>query len=98
MIDQLLGDRGDKISPFISVLEGGEDGPEFEDLLDFWYSSQIMREAGGAQDKEVALANELPVDELPNIMKAMGHFPSNMEAKNSQNEFEGPFPATTKIY
>ena len=68
-----------------SLLEGGEDGELYRELKDFFYYSQIRRMEENST-KAHKLDGKIPLKEIPNLMIALGHYPTLKEMENMQNE------------
>lgn len=54
-------------------------------MKDFFYYSMI-RSKDENTTKTRKLNGTVPLDELPNLMRAMGYYPTNMEVENMKNE------------
>jgi WD40 repeat protein len=74
-IDQAIAIGGEGIEPFINLIEGGRDGQTFQDMKDFFYYSMI-RSKNENTTKTRKLNGTVPLDELPNLMRAMGYYPT----------------------
>lgn len=66
---------GEGIDPFINLIEGGRDGQTFQDMKDFFYYSMI-RSKDENTTKTRKLDGTVPLEELPNLMRAMGYYPT----------------------
>lgn len=66
-------------------MEGGRTGQTYRDLKDFFYYSQI-RSNNEDTTKARKLDDKVPLDELPDLMRALGYYPTNKEILNMQNE------------
>ena len=73
------------IQPFINLIEGGQDGQTFQDMNDFFYYSMIRSKKENTT-KTRKLDGKVPVDEINNLMKAMGYYPTKLEEKNMYDE------------
>merc|ERR1712083_1097067 len=80
-----LGGGDSTIEPFIRLIEGGRDGQTFQDMNDFFYYSMIRSKKENTT-KTRKLDGKVPVDELPNLMRAMGYYPTLQEIKNMTDE------------
>jgi Ca2+-binding EF-hand superfamily protein len=69
----------------VKLIDGGEDGEFFSDMKDYFYYSQI-RSQDENTTKARTLDGTIPVDEIPHLMCALGHFPTQLEIKNMTNE------------
>lgn len=76
---------GEGIEPFINLIEGGKEGQNFQDMKDFFYYSMI-RSKNENTTKTRKLDGTVPLDELPNLMRAMGYYPTEQEVQNMINE------------
>lgn len=76
---------GEGIEPFIRLIEGGRQGQTFQDMNDFFYYSMIRSKKENTT-RTRRLEGFVPVDELPNLMRAMGYYPTNQEITNMKSE------------
>lgn len=74
-IEQAIALGGDDVEPFINLIEGGRNGQTFQDINDFFYYSMIRSKKENTT-KTRKLENQVPVGELPNLMRAMGYYPT----------------------
>lgn len=86
-IDNAIMMGGDGIEPFINLIEGGRDGQTFQDMKDFFYYAMI-KSKGEDTTKTRKLDGKVPITQLGNLMRAMGHYPTNKEIENMKNEVE----------
>jgi cilia- and flagella-associated protein 251 len=84
-IDQAIALGGDGIEPFINLIDGGRDGQTYQDMKDFFYYSMI-RSKDENTTKARRLNGTVPLDELPNLMRAMGYYPTQQEVDNMKDE------------
>ena len=73
------------IEPFINLIEGGREGQNYQDMKDFFYYSMI-RSKDEDTTKTRKLNGNVPLTELPNLMRAMGYYPTEMEVNNMNDE------------
>jgi len=76
---------GEDIEPFIQLIEGGAEGQTYQDINDFFYYSMIRSKKENTT-KTRKLQGQVPVNQLPNLMRAMGYYPTNQEINNMMNE------------
>uniref|UniRef100_A0A7S3CT12 Cilia- and flagella-associated protein 251 n=1 Tax=Strombidium rassoulzadegani TaxID=1082188 RepID=A0A7S3CT12_9SPIT len=76
---------GQDIEPFINLIEGGSEGQIFQDMKDFFYYSMI-RSKDENTTKTRKLDGTVPLAELPNLMRAMGYYPTEQEVQNMKDE------------
>lgn len=69
------------------LLEGGENGQLYRDLKDFFYYCQIRRREENTTKAHI-LDGKIPLKEIPNLMIALGYYPSIKEIENMQNEIK----------
>ena len=76
---------GEGIEPFINLIEGGREGQTFQDMKDFFYYAMI-RAKDENTTKTRKLNGTVPLEELPNLMRAMGYYPTQQEVDNMKDE------------
>jgi len=74
-IEQAIELGGDGIEPFVNLIEGGREGQIFQDMKDFFYYSMI-RSMNESTTKTRKLDGTVPLEQLPNLMRAMGYYPT----------------------
>lgn len=84
-IEQAIEVGGQGIEPFVNLIEGGRDGQIYQDMKDFFYYSMI-RSKDESTTKTRKLDGTVPLAELPNLMRAMGYYPTEQEVQNMQDE------------
>jgi WD40 repeat protein len=78
-----IGGQGDE--PFENMIDGGKYGKNYKDMKDFFYYSQIRsKKENTTQTRK--LEGYVPLDEMGNLMRAMGYYPSEQEIENMKNE------------
>lgn len=76
---------GEGTAPFVQLIEGGAEGQTYQDINDFFYYSMIRSKKENTT-KTRKLEGHVPVDQLPNLMRAMGYYPTQQEITNMMNE------------
>ena len=84
-IKEAIALGGEGIEPFIKLIEGGREGQTFQDMNDFFYYSMIRSKKENTT-KTRKLDGNVPVDELANLMRAMGYYPTDQEVANMNSE------------
>jgi len=84
-IEQAIAMGGDGIEPFIQLIEGGAEGQTYQDINDFFYYSMIRSKKENTT-KTRKLEGWVPVNQLPNLMRAMGYYPTQQEISNMMDE------------
>jgi hypothetical protein len=75
----------DSLKPFLSLLEGGEDGELHRDIVDYFYYCQLRTCAEDSMDPR-NLPGTIPLEELPSLFRSVGYYPSEAEVNNIINE------------
>ena len=81
----VIGPHPDSIEPFIDMLEGGAGGDLHNDLVDYFYYCQLRTQGEDAMESR-SIKGRIPLDELPNMMRAIGFYPTEEEIGNMVNE------------
>lgn len=73
------------IEPFLALLEGGAGGELHDNLMDYFYYSQLRH--GGEDTMDVRhLTGNVPLEEIPALVRSVGYYPSEEEVINMINE------------
>lgn len=75
-IEAAISMGGEGIEPFIKLIEGGREGQTFQDMNDFFYYAMI-RSKKESTTKTRKLDGQVPVEQIPNLMRAMGYYPTS---------------------
>ncbi|XP_064391567.1 cilia- and flagella-associated protein 251-like [Halichondria panicea] len=90
-----LGGAG--LEPFYSLLEGGREGGFFKELEEFFYYAQIRSQSVETTgEREVSCT--VPVEQLPDIMRAVGYYPSEEQIENMVNEVKFSNYVSSKVF
>ena len=84
-IENAIAMGGEGIEPFINLIEGGREGQTYQDMQDFFYYSMIRSKVENTT-KTRKLDGTVPLKELPNLMRAMGYYPTQKEIENMKDE------------
>lgn len=71
-----LGGRG--ISLFYRLIEGGRQGRLINEMKDLFYYAQILHQGENMTAARI-VSDIVAVEQIPNLMRAVGYFPSNDE-------------------
>lgn len=71
---------GQGIDPFVNLIEGGLEGQTYQDMKDFFYYAMIKAQVEDTT-KTRKLNQHVPVEQLTNLMRAMGYYPTEHESK-----------------
>lgn len=80
-----LGGAG--LEPFYQLLEGGKEGPIAQQMEEFFYYSQ-MRNQSVATTEHRKVGRAVPLEEVPNIMRALGFYPTELQVQDMVNEIK----------
>ncbi|KAL2741004.1 cilia- and flagella-associated protein 251-like isoform X1 [Vespula squamosa] len=72
---------GEGLSPFYSLIKGGKNGWLFNEMQDLFYYAQIL-EQGENTIETRKISDMASIKQIPNLMRAVGYFPSNKELEN----------------
>ena len=75
--------------PFVGLIEGGRDGEFYQELVEYFFYAQLRSQGGG--DGGAGMANQemsglVPIAEIPNLMRALGCYPTEKEIENMCSE------------
>lgn len=74
-----------KGDPFVAMLEGGEEGPLYQEIVDYFYSS-MLRVQGKLTDKPHEIPQVVPISEVVPLLCSLGYYPTQYEAELIKNE------------
>lgn len=77
-LDGAAADGGTGAAPFERLLDGGRDGPFYSEMADYFCYAQL-RAQGEDSVEERQVPGRVPAAELPNLMRALGFYPSDRE-------------------
>ncbi|XP_075034087.1 cilia- and flagella-associated protein 251 isoform X2 [Mixophyes fleayi] len=76
---------GEDLIPFYGMLPGGRDGALFKELEDYFYYAQLRNQGIDTMETRQVSTN-IPLKEVPFIMRALGYYPTEQEVENMLNE------------
>eukprot|EP00759_Apiculatamorpha_spiralis_P029350 PhF_6_TR31520/c0_g1_i3/m.46457 len=84
---------------FIDVIEGGKHGEFMKEIVDYFYYAQI-RSQGEETTKKRTIEGKIPFTQVPNLMRALGYYPSEHEKQYMTFEICTRFgkPSNEEIY
>lgn len=71
-----LGGKG--LSPYYCLIEGGKNGWLIKEMQDLFYYSQILHQGENITSTRI-ISDKVNINELPNLMRSIGYYPSNEE-------------------
>lgn len=76
------------MGPFLGLLEGGAGGGFYEEIADFFYYAQLRAQGEEATSPRWA-TGRVSLNELPNLMRALGYYPTEQEVRQRAVLFVG---------
>ncbi|RKP21667.1 WD40 repeat-like protein [Rozella allomycis CSF55] len=76
---------GSGFDPFISMLDGGFNGPVYKKIEDLFYFAQLYDQGFQSSSKRIA-SDYLPISQVVLVFQALGVFLSEFDAENLLNE------------
>lgn len=73
---------GEGLSPFYSFIKGGKNGWLFNEMQDLFYYAQILQQGENTIETR-KISGMASIKQIPNLMRAVGYFPSNKEVRLS---------------
>jgi WD40 repeat protein len=77
-LDRAAAGGGAGAAPIERLLDGGRDGPFYSEMADYFCYAQL-RAQGEDSVEERQVPGRVPAAELPNLMRALGFYPSDRE-------------------
>ena len=74
---------------FLTLLEGGEGGELHEDIIEYFYFCQLRAQGEDSMNVRT-VSGEIPIEEIPSLMRAVGFYPSEGQVLDMLNEVQGP--------
>ncbi|XP_012064007.1 PREDICTED: WD repeat-containing protein 66-like [Atta cephalotes] len=75
-----LGGKG--LSPFYCLIKGGKKGWLANEMKDLFYYAQILHQGENTTAARI-ISDTVVVEQIPNLMRAVGYFPTNKEVSQS---------------
>jgi cilia- and flagella-associated protein 251 len=79
----VMGGSGD--APFEALIPGGKQGEFYDEMCNYFYLAQL-RAQGEDSTEERGITGRVPVDMVPDVMRALGYYPSNFEIRDMKHE------------
>lgn len=78
---------GDGVEPFNAMVEGGKDGPFYQEMIDYFYYAQIKAQG---EDTTAArkVTGEVPMEQVPDLLRALGVYPSEWDIRDIRQEIQ----------
>eukprot|EP00753_Platysulcus_tardus_P018249 PLAT6795.1.p2 GENE.PLAT6795.1~~PLAT6795.1.p2 ORF type:complete len:975 (+),score=426.58 PLAT6795.1:45-2927(+) len=96
-VARAVSDAGFGVDPFLELLEGGRGGSFYEEIVDYFYYAQVKSQGEDSTARR-RVEGLVPLEEIPNLMRALGYYPSEMEVTNMCSEVKYSTFTTTGEY
>lgn len=78
---------GDGVEPFNSMVEGGKEGPFYQEMIDYFYYAQIKAQ-GEDTTAMRKITGEVPMEQVPDLLRALGVYPTEWDIRDIANEIQ----------
>lgn len=96
-LDKLEKDGGGGVRPYLSLLEGGASGEFYNEIVDYFYYCQLRAQGEDATSPR-DVKGTIPIVEIPQLMRALGYYPSEEEIQTMCSEMKyKEFTKTTEL-
>ncbi|XP_043250372.1 cilia- and flagella-associated protein 251-like [Colletes gigas] len=69
---------GKSLSPYYGLIEGGRNGWLISEMKDLFYYAQILHQGENTTATRI-VSEKVAIKQIPNLMRAIGYYPSNKE-------------------
>ncbi|XP_011708199.1 PREDICTED: WD repeat-containing protein 66-like [Wasmannia auropunctata] len=76
---------GEGLSPFYCLIDGGKKGWLANEIKDMFYYAQILHQ-GEITTEPRTVSDTVVVEQIPNLMRSIGYYPTNKELENIMAE------------
>ncbi|KAG6975378.1 hypothetical protein JG688_00002456 [Phytophthora aleatoria] len=73
------------LAPYLALLEGGREGSFYHEIVDYFYLAQL-RVQGEDSTTTREITAQIPLREIPNVMRALGFYPTDEEIQHMVSE------------
>ncbi|POM69186.1 Microtubule-associated protein [Phytophthora palmivora] len=73
------------LAPYLALLEGGREGSFYNEIVDYFYLAQLRVQGEDATSAREITA-QIPLREIPNVMRALGFYPTDEEIQHMVSE------------
>ena len=82
---QVLAEAGTGQDAFNNMVDGGPEGEFYQDMVDYFYYSQLRAQGEMSTDTR-STDGRVPLEEIPNLMRALGYYPTERDIENMTSE------------
>lgn len=72
---------GKELAPFYCLIEGGQNGWLFHEMMDLFYYIQLLEQANSVTQIR-KIGDFISISELPDLMRACGFYPTEYEVNH----------------
>jgi len=84
-LDETVSEGGAGIDPYLALIEGGPEGEFYNELVDYFYYAQLVSQ-GEESTAPRESTGEVPLERIPDLMRALGYYPTEQEVQNMCSE------------
>jgi len=84
-LDTAVAKGGSGVEPFLGLIEGGPEGEFYSELVDYFYYAQLVSQGEESTEPRKS-TGEVPLDRIPDLMRALGYYPTEQEVQNMCSE------------
>ena len=77
----VIDDGRPAVDHYTDIVEGGKEGEFMKEIVDYFYYAQI-RSQGEETTAKRTIEGTIPFTQVPNLMRALGYYPSEKEIQN----------------
>jgi len=80
-----VAEAGTGQDAFNNMVDGGPDGESYQEMVDYFYYSQLRAQGEMSTDTR-STDGRVPLEEIPNLMRALGYYPTERDIENMTSE------------
>ncbi len=84
-IESAVAEAGTGQDAFNNMVDGGPEGEFYQDMVDYFYYSQLRAQGEMSTDTR-STDGRVPLEEIPNLMRALGYYPTERDIENMTSE------------
>jgi len=84
-LDAMATLGGTGIEPFEALIPGGKAGDFYDEMRDYFYLAQLRSQGEDTTDDR-QVSGVIPLDEVPDMLRALGYYPSNFDVRDLVHE------------
>merc|ERR1719231_692610 len=84
-LDETVKQGGAGIDPYLALIEGGPEGDFYNELVDYFYYAQLVSQGEDSTAPRES-TGEVPLERIPDLMRALGYYPTEQEVQNMCSE------------